>query len=149
MGWVDELHGRVVTLDSPLLSITSRNIQPTCPLSSHFRGSSRRRAECRHIDGHAPGGAHASAYAKGHCTGGEVPKAPASTRGITALPLTDTLAELAAQTHASTGLRTLDAIQLATAKAAGAAAFLTNDARLDRLPGLKTLVLEHLQSRGS
>ena len=42
-------------------------------------------------------------------------------------------------------LKTPDAVQLATAKEAGAAAFLTNDAALAAVPGLRLVVLEHIK----
>lgn len=41
-------------------------------------------------------------------------------------------------------LQALDAIQIPTALHAGAGAFLTNDARLPRLPALQMLVLDEL-----
>jgi len=42
-------------------------------------------------------------------------------------------------------LRTPDSIQMATAITGGASFFLTNDTRLPSLPGLKTLMLDHLK----
>jgi predicted nucleic acid-binding protein len=42
-------------------------------------------------------------------------------------------------------LKTPDAIQLATAKEAGATAFLTNDAGLAGIPGLRFVVLEQVK----
>ncbi len=42
------------------------------------------------------------------------------------------------------GLRTPDAIQLATSIGSGASSFLTNDSRLPSLPQLKVLVLNRL-----
>jgi predicted nucleic acid-binding protein len=54
------------------------------------------------------------------------------------------IAAEAARLRATHKLRALDAIQLATAVIAGAVAFLTNDARLPRLPALRLLVLDEL-----
>jgi predicted nucleic acid-binding protein len=46
---------------------------------------------------------------------------------VTAVPVTDVIAEEAAQLRATQGLRTPDAIHLATAIRSGASSFLTND----------------------
>lgn len=54
-------------------------------------------------------------------------------------------AESAALLRAMHGLRTPDALQLAAALDAGCEAFLTNDARLSRIPGLKMLVLDEFE----
>ena len=68
-------------------------------------------------------------------------------RGIMTLPLTPDIAESAARLRAEYTLRTPDAIQLATAVHAGAAAFLTGDARLPILPNLRRLLLDDLRGR--
>jgi predicted nucleic acid-binding protein len=54
-------------------------------------------------------------------------------------------AEQAAALRARYGLRTPDAVQIATALAAGCAALLTNDARLQRVIDLRVLVLDELE----
>lgn len=64
--------------------------------------------------------------------------------GITTLPLSQDIAEEAARLRAAHGIRTPDAIQMATAIRGGASGFLTNDARLPSLPGLAVLVLDEL-----
>lgn len=69
-----------------------------------------------------------------------------STDGLTTLPLTAAIAEEAAGLRASHGLRTPDAIQLATAVVANAAVFLTNDARLPLIATMPVLVLDKLAS---
>jgi predicted nucleic acid-binding protein len=51
----------------------------------------------------------------------------------------------AAELRATHGLRTPDAIQLATAMDAGAAALLTNDTRLRTVAGLEVLILAELR----
>jgi predicted nucleic acid-binding protein len=66
--------------------------------------------------------------------------------GLTALPLDDQIAEEAARLRALHGFKTPDAIQLATAKIAGAKWFLTNDGDLPRIPGVSLLVVDRLQS---
>lgn len=64
---------------------------------------------------------------------------------LTTLPVSEEIAEQAAELRARHNLRTPDAIQLATALIAGASSFLTNDSRLPRLARLNTLVLSQLQ----
>ncbi len=60
------------------------------------------------------------------------------------IPVTAEIAESAARLRADHGLRTPDAIQVATAITHQADFFLTNDARLGRLKPLKVLVLSDL-----
>jgi predicted nucleic acid-binding protein len=67
-------------------------------------------------------------------------------KGVTVTPLTEPVAELAAQLRAEHNIRTPDAIQLATAVYGGASHFLTNDARLPALPGLSMLVIDTLKA---
>lgn len=69
---------------------------------------------------------------------------------IVTVPVSHEIAEQAAHLRAEGGLRTPDAIQVATALHLGASAFLTNDGRLSGLAGLKVLILDHLiQELGS
>jgi predicted nucleic acid-binding protein len=63
---------------------------------------------------------------------------------VTTVSVTDAIAEEAAQLRARHGLRTPDAIQLATASRHEASAFLTNDTGLPTLASLQILVLQHL-----
>lgn len=65
---------------------------------------------------------------------------------VLTLPVSDSIAEEAAQLRALHGLRTPDAIQLATAIHSGASSFLTNDARIPSLAPLNVLVLNQLKS---
>ena len=53
---------------------------------------------------------------------------------MTNLPLTDAFYELGAEIRASTGLKTPDALHVATALTHGCAEFWTADARLSRVP---------------
>jgi predicted nucleic acid-binding protein len=58
--------------------------------------------------------------------------------------VSEIIADEAAQLRARHGLRTPDAIQLATAIRSGASSFLTNDSRLPILAPLNMLVLNQL-----
>jgi predicted nucleic acid-binding protein len=60
-------------------------------------------------------------------------------------PITADSAEQAARLRARYGLRTPDALQISAALAAGCPAFLTNDARLQRVSELQVLVLDELE----
>jgi predicted nucleic acid-binding protein len=68
-------------------------------------------------------------------------------RNLTMLPVSEAIASRAARLRADVGLRTPDAIQIATAQAGGATAFLTNDGHLASVPGITTIVLEKLLAR--
>jgi predicted nucleic acid-binding protein len=65
-------------------------------------------------------------------------------RNVTMFPVSGAIASRAAQLRADIGLRTPDAIQIATAQIGGAGAFVTNDGRLASVPGIGILVLERL-----
>ena len=67
-------------------------------------------------------------------------------RHVTTLPVSDAIAEEAAEIRARYGLRIPDAIQLATAIRSGASSFLTNDARLANFPRVRILVLDQLRA---
>ena len=54
------------------------------------------------------------------------------------------IAERAAELRARYGLRTPDALQIATALSAGCTAFVTNDVRLKRVTDLRVLILDDL-----
>lgn len=66
-------------------------------------------------------------------------------RNLRTVPLSPAIAAEAARIRAAYQLKTPDAIQLATAKEGEASAFLTNDARLAGIPGLRLVVLEQLK----
>jgi len=55
------------------------------------------------------------------------------------------IADLAARLRATHGLKTPDALQVATATKSGATALITNDNRLAELPELETAVLDELR----
>jgi predicted nucleic acid-binding protein len=67
-----------------------------------------------------------------------------SARNVTTLPVSPSIAEEAARIRAVYGARTPDAIQLATALDGRATAFLTNDAGLVSIPGLRLIHLDQL-----
>jgi len=66
------------------------------------------------------------------------------TRGIHVHPVSEAVAETAAQLRAEHSLRTPDAIQLATAICGSASHFLTNDRRLPSLPSIEVLLVGDL-----
>jgi predicted nucleic acid-binding protein len=67
-----------------------------------------------------------------------------NTQGLTVQAVTPAIAERAARLRAVHAFRTPDAIQLATALAAGASSFLTNDGKLAGVSGLRVLVVDQL-----
>lgn len=66
-------------------------------------------------------------------------------RNLSLQPIDASIAERAADLRARYGLRTPDALQLATAIDAGCEAFLTNDTGLRRVTELRVLVLDDLE----
>ncbi len=64
--------------------------------------------------------------------------------GVSVVSVSSEIAELAARLRADHQIRTPDAIQLATAIQAQAPAFVANDRQLSKISGLKVLVLEEL-----
>jgi predicted nucleic acid-binding protein len=67
-----------------------------------------------------------------------------NSRDFATLSIDAAIAERAAELRARYGLRTPDALQIATALIAGCTAFLTNDVRLKRVTELRVLVLDDL-----
>jgi predicted nucleic acid-binding protein len=66
-------------------------------------------------------------------------------RHLKTVALSPEIAAEAARIRATYSMKTPDAIQLATAQQSGATAFLTNDAGLAAVPGLRLIVLERLR----
>ncbi len=62
-------------------------------------------------------------------------------RGVRLVDVTREQLRAAAQLRAATGVKTPDALQLAAALATGCTAFVTNDRRLPRIPGLRVIQL--------
>jgi predicted nucleic acid-binding protein len=68
-----------------------------------------------------------------------------TSRNFQTLPIDAAIAEQAARLRGRYGLRTPDALQISAALAAGCSAFLTNDARLQRVSELRVLLLDELE----
>lgn len=69
---------------------------------------------------------------------------------VTTIAISEPIAEEAAQLRSTHGLRTPDAIQLATAIHSGASSFLTNDSRLpSTLGSMKVFVLNQIAAAAS
>ena len=66
------------------------------------------------------------------------------TEGLRIEPFNPEIAEAAAQLRASYGIRTPDAIQLATASKGSASFILTNDSNLPAVSGMQVLLLDQL-----
>jgi predicted nucleic acid-binding protein len=65
-----------------------------------------------------------------------------NSRGVQLLDISRDLLRVAAQLRATLSVKTPDAIQIAAAKNAGCAAFVTNDLRLPAIPGLRIVELQ-------
>ena len=65
-----------------------------------------------------------------------------TSRNLAVLPVSDVIASEAAGLRAKHGIKTPDAIQIATGLIAGASSFLTNDAGLGSIIGMRSIVLD-------
>ena len=66
------------------------------------------------------------------------------TEGLSIMPLDSEIAEESARLRAIHGIRTPDAVQLATAARGSASFILTNDSNLPALSGMQVLILDQL-----
>lgn len=145
MGWVDELHGQVVALDTAPLIYYIEEHPSYLPIVEPF------------FEALADG---AFAAVTSTITLAEVLTQPLrqgdtqlaalyrelllAAEGLMVLPVGNDIAEGAARLRAKYGFRTPDAIQLATGITSKAAAFLTNDFRLSAMLELRVIVLDQL-----
>ena len=65
-----------------------------------------------------------------------------TSRNLAVLPVSDAIASEAAGLRAKHGFKTPDAIQIAAGVIGGASSFLTNDADLTSIPGMRSVVLD-------
>ena len=145
MGWVDDLRGHTVGLDTaPLIYFIERHPSYVIKLRSFFQAAER--GEFRIVTSIV--------------TLAEVLVHPLrngrrdlvlayrdvllQSPNLSAVNMDPTIAEEAAQVRARYRIATPDAIQLATAKLAKARWFLTNDASLPHLPELEVLLVDQL-----
>ena len=68
-----------------------------------------------------------------------------NTQSILTIPMNSIVAERAAELRAKYGLKTPDALHVATALETGSQAFLTNDLALKRVTEIQVLVLDELE----
>lgn len=146
MGWVDDLAGRVVAVDSaPFIYYIEEHPAYLAALDPFFVAISR--AEVQVVTSTVTlvevltqpvrrgNGQLAQRYRS------QLLRSP----GVTTVPLSSRVAVWAARLRAAHHLSTPDAVQLATAITARATHFLTNDARLARVTGVQVLVLDALR----
>lgn len=145
MGWVSRLAGTVVSLGtSPFIYFIERHPNYIGILQPFFEALDR--GEFRAITStltltevlvHPIRNRNASLAA-------QYARILSSARNLAVLPVSDRIATEAAELRALHGLRTPDAIQLATARIGGAGSFLTNDMNLKPPAGMNLLVLNTL-----
>lgn len=145
MEWVDELHGRLVALDtSPLIYYLEEDpvyLAAVAPLFSAIADGKLRAVTStvtlvEVLTKPLREGQFEIAHRYRYLL--------LSRAGIEMQPVSPAIAEEAARLRASHGLRTPDAIQLATALVAGATHFLTNDHGLASIPDVQVLILSQL-----
>jgi predicted nucleic acid-binding protein len=69
-----------------------------------------------------------------------------TSRNLAVLPISEAIASEAAGLRAKHGFKTPDAIQIAAGLIGGASSFLTNDAGLASIPGMRSIVLDLVSS---
>ena len=143
MGWIDALRGETVVLDTaPLIYFIDRDPVHTAKLRTFFEAAERR--EFRTVT-YLLTLVEVLVHPLRNGRGGyrnTLLRSPS----LTALTLGEEIAEEAARLRALHSVKTPDAIQLGTAKTAGATWFLTNDGNLPSLPGISLLVVDRLQT---
>jgi len=145
LGWVEDLHGHVVGLDTaPLIYYIETNSSYLPVVDPFFEAvaqgliqlvtSTITLVEVLTLPLRKGNNALAARYKE----------VLLSTRGLTMFPVSAEIAEEAARLRAASGLRTPDAIQIATSRLTGAVTFLTNDIRLASVTDIQVLVLDRL-----
>lgn len=148
MGWVDDLHDKVVGVDTaPLIYFIEENADYVDAVRPFFEALDR--GDLRVVTSTVtllevlihPFRQSNRELAR------QYEDILLNTDGLSTISLSPEIAEIAAQLRAQHNLRTPDAVQIATAISAGATYFLTNDSTLPDLPDLKMLVLDNLKKR--
>ncbi len=148
MGWVDDLHDKVIGVDTaPLIYLIEENADYVDAVRPFFEALDR--GDLRVVTSTItllevlihPLRQSNRELAQ------QYEDILLNTDGLNTISLSPEIAEIAAQLRARHNLRTPDAVQIATAISAGATYFLTNDSALPDLPGLKMLVLDNLKKR--
>ncbi len=143
MGWIDELQGQVVGIDTaPLIYLIERHPIYRPIIRPFFEALDR--GDFRAVTSTIslvevlvhPLRRKDSNLAQ------QYREILLASESLTTIPLDSAVAERAAALRADHQLKTPDAIQLATSVHAGATYFLTNDDRLPQLPHLQMLVLD-------
>jgi predicted nucleic acid-binding protein len=145
MEWIERLKGRIVGLDTaPLIYFIERHPKYLPLVRSFFEAMQK--SEVRVVTStltltevlihHYRLGDRALA--------GEYSDILLNAPNLTMLSVSPEIADHAARLHAAHGMKTPDSIQLATALAVNATAFLTNDTAIGTIHGLEILVLDRL-----
>ncbi len=147
MGWIEDLQGKVVGLDTaPLIYYIERNSLYVDRLRPFFQAVDRGEISVvTSIITLTETLVHPLRNGKKDLAD-RYRNILLHTKGLTTLLLSADIAEEAAQLRALYNIRTPDSIQMATAIKAGATFFLTNDTRLPSSPRLQVLILNNLTS---
>jgi predicted nucleic acid-binding protein len=147
MGWIDALRGTVVGLDTaPLIYLIEEHPVYLPGVRPFFEAAHRREFRIvTSILSLTEVLVHPMRLGD-HALVSQYRRILLQADQITVVPVSEIVAEEAAQLRARHSLRTPDAIHLATALRSGASSFLTNDRQMPKLPGLNLLVLDQLMS---
>jgi predicted nucleic acid-binding protein len=147
LGWIDDLQGGTVGLDTaPLIYFIERHHSRAAKLKPFFAAAERR--EFRIVTSFVT---LIEVLVQPFRNGrkdlvDEYRDILLRSNSVTAMAVDEEIAEEASRLRAQYGLKVPDAIQLATAKVGGAGWFLTNDANLPFMPGIKLLVVDRLET---
>lgn len=145
MEWIDALGGNIVGLDTaPLIYFIERHPSYIAKLKPFFAAAERR--DFRIVTSYVTlleVLVHPFRIGRDDLVH-EYRDILLRSQNLTAVPLGEEIAEEAARLRASFNVKTPDAIQLATAKIAGATSFLTNDETLPCPHGMSLLVVGRL-----
>lgn len=146
MEWLNALRGKTVGLDTaPLIYFIEKNPERTAKLKPFFAAADRQEFQIvTSVVKLLEVLVHPLRHGR-EDVAREYRDIILRSPSLTALPLDESISEEAARLRGLYGLKTPDAIQLATAKMSGAEFFLTNDGELPSLPGISVLVVDRLQ----
>jgi predicted nucleic acid-binding protein len=150
MGWVDQLHGEIVALDTaPLIYFIEEHPDFLPIVAPFFEALDRGDLEVVTSTITLLEVLVHPLRESNHEALQNYRDVLINAQGMTLVDVSADIAVMASSLRASYGINTPDAIQIATAIQNGAAAFLTNDRALKQVAEIQVLIVQELQSQTS